>query len=438
MKNLARKLLNSMTRRLIKVLPRKYRFALHRSFFKCNQALPDNLTLKIAETQQEIEACLALLHDAYVDSGFMKPHPSGLRATIFHALPTTTTLCAKIGDRVVGTISLIRDGPYGFPLQKIFDLQKVRLKNEAIAEVSALAVHRSYRRLGGLILFPLMKFMYEYCTTYFDVRHLVIAVNPRHIEMYESLLLFRRLKAQPVENYDFVNGAPAIGATLDLYEALGIYKKVYGSRSPERNLFHYFVQLRLPNIQMPARRFYTTNDPVMTPELLDYFFNVRVQCFKELDDRDRARLHMIYDLPAYYPILPDFSERAYEAPLRHHARFSYKCPGRFSCTHTDAARVDIPFEMVELSRTSFVAHVSSKTALRPGTRGEIEIRLGQNEISHSTTLVTRDLGQGFFAFRLETPDLIWRKFSAAVSKGSTKRDMDIATQFLSSQIPLLS
>ncbi len=35
-----------------------------------------------------------------------------------------------------------------------------------------------------------MKFMYEYCTTFFDTRHLVIAVNPRHIEMYESLLFF--------------------------------------------------------------------------------------------------------------------------------------------------------------------------------------------------------------------------------------------------------
>jgi predicted alpha/beta-fold hydrolase len=36
---------------------------------------------------------------------------------------------------------------------------------------------------------------------------------------------------------------------------------------------------RLPNIQLPQRRFYTTNDPVLTPELLDYFFNVRTNVF---------------------------------------------------------------------------------------------------------------------------------------------------------------
>jgi len=49
-----------------------------------------------------------------------------------------------------------------------------------------------------------MKFMYEYCTTFFDTRHLVIAVNPNRIEMYESLLCFERLTENLVENYDFV------------------------------------------------------------------------------------------------------------------------------------------------------------------------------------------------------------------------------------------
>lgn len=68
-----------------------------------------------------------MLHDAYVDSGFMKPDPSGMRVTIYHALsPTTTTLCAKYDGEVVGTISLIRESALGFPLQQIFDLTSVR------------------------------------------------------------------------------------------------------------------------------------------------------------------------------------------------------------------------------------------------------------------------------------------------------------------------
>jgi hypothetical protein len=390
--------------------------------------LPDNLILKIAETEQEIKECLALLHEAYVFSGFMKPDPSGLRVTVFHALPTTTTLCAKIDDKVVGTLSLIRDGPFGFPLQRIFDLKEIREKEGAIAEVSALAVHSSLRRQGGLILFPLIKFMYEYSMTFFDVRHLVIAVNPRHIEMYESLLFFKRLRKNAVQRYEFVNGAPAIGATLDLHGAFPIFKKYYGSRPPRNNLYDYFVHLRLPNIQLPSRRFFTTNDPVMTPALLDHFFNIQTQCFKNLDERDRARLHMIYDLPEYHAVLPDFTGRTIESRLRHHARFTFKCPGKFSFVSPKGNHAIAEIEVIEVSRRDFVARTAFP--LTVDTWGEIKIRLGADEVSVSASCVVRDLGEFHYAFQIETPDIIWRKFIGAISNGRTNEDLDEATRFL--------
>ena len=90
------------------------------------------------QTKEELEACFRLLHDAYVRRGYMKPDPSGMRVTIYHALPTTTTLCALFDGKVVGTISLIRESAIGFPLQRIFDLTSVRAKRGNIAEVSAL------------------------------------------------------------------------------------------------------------------------------------------------------------------------------------------------------------------------------------------------------------------------------------------------------------
>eukprot|EP00825_Cyclidium_porcatum_P026376 TRINITY_DN2839_c0_g1_i2.p1 TRINITY_DN2839_c0_g1~~TRINITY_DN2839_c0_g1_i2.p1 ORF type:complete len:262 (+),score=33.34 TRINITY_DN2839_c0_g1_i2:214-999(+) len=192
-------LVNQTARKLFSMLPQKRRHDVYRSLVDCNPDPNKRLVLKIAESKEELEACFKLLHDAYVSSGFMTPDPSGMRVTIYHALPTTTTLCAKYDDQVVGTLSLIRESAIGFPLQRIFDLTGVREKEGQIAEVSALAVHPRFRRTGGTILFPLMKFMYEYCTTFFDTRHLVIAVNPRHIEMYESLLFFKRLTANVVE-----------------------------------------------------------------------------------------------------------------------------------------------------------------------------------------------------------------------------------------------
>ena len=282
--------LHAGARRVLAHLPARVRFSLFRGMVTCESKPSSGLQLKIAETREELEACFALLHNAYVASGFMRPHPSGLRVTPYHALPTTTTLCAKLDGEVVGTLSIVRDGVFGFPMQTAFDISAVRAKPGQIAEISALAIHPRCRKTSGTILFPLMKFMYEYCTRYFDTRHLLIAVNPSHIEMYESLLFFKRLEAQTIDEYDFANGAPAVGATLDLTEAPAIFERAYAGKSDRRNLHNYFVHTQLKAIQFPDRPWHLSNDPVLTPALLNYFFNERVPVFAELDAR-RKELH---------------------------------------------------------------------------------------------------------------------------------------------------
>jgi hypothetical protein len=428
-----RKLLRELARKLVSWLPREQRFTVFRSFVDCDPAPTGGLVLKIAETQEELEACFGVLHDAYVDSGFMKPDPSGMRVTIYHALPTTTTLCAKYDGKVVGTISLIRESALGFPLQRIFDLTAVREKEGQIAEVSALAIHRKFRRTGGTILFPLMKFMYEYCTTFFDTRHLVIAVNPSHIEMYESLLFFRRLTANVVENYDFVNGAPAIGATLDLKEAPEIFRRHYSSKPPRRNLHAYFTQVSLPNIQFPSRRFFTTNDPVLTPALLDYFFNVRTEAFANLSERKKALLHTIYDLPEYRAVLPTPTVSAKDGPVRSHPRFSVKCPGQIICVTAGGKEEKISIKVIEVSTVGFQAVTHATLPLN--TWCAARIRLGHAEHSHVSAFILRerrDESRMLYGFRVDEVDLNWRKFVSALLASTVYSDLDNATRFLES------
>jgi len=413
------------------LFPRALRFAVYRSFVDCDPAPDPRLTLKIAETQDELEACFRLLHDAYVSSGFMRPDPSGMRVNLYHALPTTTTLCAKFDGEVVGTISLIRESVFGFPLQSIFDLHGIREKKGRIAEVSALAVHSRFRNTGGSILFPLMKFMYEYCITFFDTRHLVIAVNPNRIEMYESLLLFERLTENLVENYDFANGAPAVGASLDLRVAPAQLKRIYRGKPPRKNLYEYFVHTRLPNIIMPNRRYFTTNDPVMTPELLDYFFNQCTQTFERLGDRERGWLHSIYNLPEYQSVLPTvFSESDFQRRQRTHARYSLKCPGSFCVTRADQADVH-SIQVVEFSDDGFLAY--SKDALPLNVWGEANIRLGREEASVIEAKVVRCKRKGAvgtYGFRVGRSDLTWRKLVGVLKSGTTHEDLNNASQFL--------
>jgi GNAT superfamily N-acetyltransferase len=419
-----KKRLHQLLRRAFALLPRDTRHGIYRGMIDCDPAPDSRLQLKVAETREELEDCFRILHDAYVASGFMKPAPSGLRVTMYHALPTTTTLCAKYDGRVVGTMSMIREGVFGFPLQSVFDLSDVRAKQGQIAEISALAVHPDFRKTGGAILFPLMKFMYEYCTEYFDTRHLVIAVNPDKIELYESLLFFERLQENVVDKYDFANGAPAVGATLDLPVAKELFRRVYGKRKERKNLHNYFVQLRLANIKLPKRRYFTTNDPVLTPATLDYFFNERSKVFGELDDRRKALLWSIYDQPEFRAVLPMMSGSATGFhPMRRHQRFSLRCPAELRVRVEGSDRA-IVMTVIEISLSGFQAQ--SKLDIPVGVEGSVSVELGAEERAKLDVKVMRhhhgDTGE-FYGFRLEEPDEAWRRCVSALETEHVAGDL---------------
>lgn len=410
----ARHLGHQAVRGALAVLPRETRFALFRRMVDCDYAPPADLVLHIAETLQDLEACFSILHDAYVASGFMKPHPSGLRVTVYHALPTTTTVCAKIGGEVVGTLSMVREGVFGVPLQTAFDLAPARARGGRLAEISALAVRKDFRRTGGKVLFLLMKFMYAYCTRFFDTRHLLIAVNPNRVELYESLLFFERLQAQVVDHYDFANGAPAVGAMLDLHAALVRFREVYAGRSPRRDLYRYFVETELPNLRLPPRRWHTTNDPVMTPALLDHFFNHRTDVFNQLSARRRRLLAQVYDMPEYRAVLPPTGSAPVREPLRRHPRHSIKCPGEFVLD--DGARW--PLYLLEISLGGCSVLVTG-AGWAPGARGLLMVELGEGERTERPARVVRRVSGDIWGLAIEAADEPWRRCLAALEGSLT-------------------
>jgi hypothetical protein len=422
---------NNVLRKALSVLPRSLRFALYRWMVDVEPHPDERLVLKIADSKEELEACFRLLHDAYVGAGFMKPDPSGMRATIYHALPTTTTLCAKFDGQVVGTLSLIRESTFGFPLQSAFDLHDIRARGGRIAEASALAVHPDFRKTSGSIMFPLMKFMYDYCQDYFDTSNLVIAVNPDRIEMYESLLCFERLEQAEVDNYDFANGAPAVGACLNMRTSSASFKKFYGNRTRRKNLHVFFNKSRLKNIIMPNRRYFTTNDPVMTPELLDYFFNQCTSGLDKLGQHQRRLLHGIYNNEEYAKVLPPLDDgQDSQVGQRKHLRYSLICPAEFLYPGSEGIK-NARLRVVELSETGFLAY--TKQDLPERVWGEAIVQLGSNEKSAVRAMVTRSRHKGeggAYGFRLDEPDLAWRKFVGALQSGTTHEDLANATQFL--------
>lgn len=267
-----KKWIRSLFTRSIGYMPKIVRNELVRRSIKLPQSLPENLEFKIAETTNELEAAFRLVYESYLPLGYCEPNPHQMRATIHHALASTTTLLALDHGKVVGTLSVIRDNRFGLPLEKVFDMRSLRKNSDRIAEITSMVIDKNYRReKGGQILFPLLRLMYEYSTTCFGVRHLVVTIHPKDAYFYESLLLFKKVQGTGIKDY---LGAPAITLHLDLQEALQDYQMTYSRRNSDTNLFHFFVQKKFINIQMPLRQFQKINDPLVT---LDYFQKLFVE-----------------------------------------------------------------------------------------------------------------------------------------------------------------
>ncbi len=261
-----------------------------------NLAPPSNLTFKVAETRQELESAFRILHDAYVAMGFMKPSPSGMRITIFNALPDTRTLIALWDGEVIGTVSIIPDSPMGFPIEHIFELARLRNKNVRLAEVSALAIEKRYRGDPNVILFSLFKSLYEYCDRYLGIETILMAMHPDISEFYERILFCQRISAQAIDEYEYVNGAPAVGLYLDFQECLGMCHARYG-----KEVSAYFTE-PWANFAFPPRTA-AHSHPSMDPEMMDYFFNEKTDVLSKISSSDRSILMNLYKDDRYLGIL---------------------------------------------------------------------------------------------------------------------------------------
>ena len=219
---------------------------------------------------------------------------------------------------------------------------------------------------------------------------------------------------------------PACGDRLTrrIAQAATVFKRVYGHKRERKNLWRYFKQHRLPNIQTPQRRFFTTNDPVLTPAMMDHFFNQRSDVFATLDDRKRLLLRSIYDHQAYDAVLPLPAPGArIGLALRRHQRFSIRCPARLVVSSYGSV-LRYPLQVIEMSLHGFQAECAM--LLPEGTWGRVEIDLGVNESACVQARAVRRQevsGAVCYGFEVPDPDPAWRRCVQALQNGRTRADL---------------
>lgn len=148
-----------------------------------------------------------LVHNGYVESGFMEPRPSGRRIIGPWLNPGTIFIITRLGHRCIAGGAVLNDGPFGLGTDNAFpDLMgEIRADSSRVIEPSALVIdpafRKSRRRLMTIMLAALARVFSE---TEAGGR-MVLSVSPGDARFWQSALAFEKVTTEPRDLW----GAPA-------------------------------------------------------------------------------------------------------------------------------------------------------------------------------------------------------------------------------------
>ncbi len=227
-----------------------------------------NATVAIRKVRRrhELENALRLVHDNYVQLGYMKPHPAGIRIGVHYALPTARSFIALIHGVTIATVSLFIDSSLGLPLDELYgdEVGTLRVAGRKIGEVGMLADRRRTLSRGVEVLLRLMK--HVFCEARRErLDDLLITVNPKHTKFYQRLLCFEEFGA--VRQYRAVGNVPAVLMRVRVSD----FEPANVPNDRIRELFFS---------PLPAGE--DASDFRMRPEDLTYFFVQKTDVFRQL------------------------------------------------------------------------------------------------------------------------------------------------------------
>ena len=168
-------------------------------------------------TLDELRQAYQVVHDMYVDEGYIHAHPSGMRIRIFEALPEMATFVAfsEHEHRTVGVLSVVADSPdLGLPADVVFrnELNGLRAAGARVCEVTNQVVVDGYRK-SGVPTELIRCVMAQILVSKFD--EVVALVSPNHAGMYR-LLGFRQIGT--VRSYSHTIHDPVVAMSMHVHQ----------------------------------------------------------------------------------------------------------------------------------------------------------------------------------------------------------------------------
>ena len=387
-------------------LPRVLRYALYRRLLHIEYELPEGMTIKIVQSGDELEQALNLLYNVYVRAGYMKPHPSRLRVTKYHALPNTITLVASDKGKIIGTLTIIPDSTFGIPSDHLEGVRHSSIpRSENLAEISSLALDPRYRKMHGHILFHLFKYMIQYLTHHTHVSTLIICIKPQQVELYASLFALKVLSRRAVE-YSFVNGARGVIMSGNLKEVYLEGYAHYRGAQRERNFFQFMYEEKTASYVFPEHRYYETISPFLTPHQLETFFAEKTKVFQELSEEERIKLWNLYPFASYRRVLPRPQS---EVDGRKQTRVSVKMQAVFYYGKNEFAVV----EVLDISEHGL--RFQSQLALLPGTVLTLVCSVAPFVVSKIKGKIVWKSPSNIYGYHILKADAEWRELAVYIN-----------------------
>jgi predicted N-acetyltransferase YhbS len=255
---------------------------------------------------EDLIAAYRLVHDVFVEQGYIHANEAGIRLRPFEALPDTATFIARAGREVVGVTTVVMDSPeFGLPTEKAFanEIHALRSIGRVACEGTNWLIAESHR--GSGVMTELMRCSFAHalalgCTDYLG------AVSPGHAKFYD-LLGFERLG--DVRSYSKDIDDPVVLVRLDI---AGLHQRfagvTAGDGSVEAFLKHYYIDVNpyhriVASWQVIAGRLFS--DPLMLWRLFVGESGFLLHCGQE----DQRRLSQRWGAEVFAQVLAEASAR---------------------------------------------------------------------------------------------------------------------------------
>lgn len=168
-------------------------------------------TFRKASSQQDMEDIYSIREEVFV-----KEDKYPVEAIKSNYDKEAVHFVAFENNKMVGTISVILDGPKGLPIQKFVDI--TRFRDRRMVQVEKFAVLPSKRK--KTITVALIVMAYEFAKLYAD-RICVFSLEKKR----DNILLYRKMGLRPVEKFNFYDIGDALLMILDI-DKDSVYEKL--------------------------------------------------------------------------------------------------------------------------------------------------------------------------------------------------------------------